>query len=187
LEYIADPFGYYLDHVIPDKPPLLLTPEQVITASQQYPQGPNQCIQGAVSGVAEEYVWSVLLGPVGPLDMMMAAYIGCMTSSGGKGDGDNPKPPLSKKEVLKKLNLPTTGKIRFVPPDWWSPGQQLPKGPNGGYLDKFGNEWVKGRSVTPGQSWEWDVQLSSTGKSQLGWLSKDGKHVNVSWDGEVTH
>jgi hypothetical protein len=93
--------GCFLDHVIPDKPPLLLTPEQVIAASQQYPQGPNQCIQGAVSGVAEEYVWSVLLGPVAPLEMMMAAYVGCMTSSSGNGSSGSggeaaklPKPDI---------------------------------------------------------------------------------------------
>src|SRR5262245_34267560 len=38
-----------------------------------------------------------------------------------------------------------------------------------------------------GQPSEWDVQLSSAGRSQLGWLSRDGDHVNVSPLGEVTH
>lgn len=57
----------------------------------------------------------------------------------------------------------------------------------GGYLDRFGNEWVKGPSRTVGQAYEWDVQLSRTGNAQIGWLSRDGRHVNVSLGGEVTH
>jgi hypothetical protein len=39
----------------------------------------------AAQGVSEELAWSVLLGAVVPLDMMMAAYIGCMTSRRGGG------------------------------------------------------------------------------------------------------
>lgn len=38
-----------------------------------------------------------------------------------------------------------------------------------------------------GQPFEWDVQLSKKGKAQLGWLSRDGSHLNVSLDGEITH
>jgi hypothetical protein len=40
-----------------------------------------------------------------------------------------------------------------------------------------------------GRPFEWDVQLSRTGRSQIGWLSPDGNmaHVNVSPLGEVTH
>jgi hypothetical protein len=39
------------------------------------------------------------------------------------------------------------------------------------------------------QAFEWDVQLSRTGKAQLGWLSRAGDmaHINVSLDGEMTH
>lgn len=61
------------------------------------------------------------------------------------------------------------------------------EGPNKGYIDKFGNEWTKGPSRTKGQEFEWDVQLSPTGKAQLGWASRDGKHLNVSLDGKITH
>ncbi|WP_352230889.1 polymorphic toxin type 17 domain-containing protein [Pelosinus sp. IPA-1] len=32
----------------------------------------------------------------------------------------------------------------------------------------------------------WDVQLSNTGKNQLGWATRDGSH-NVSLDGNITH
>ncbi|MBP6219248.1 MAG: hypothetical protein KA436_11730 [Oligoflexales bacterium] len=66
---------------------------------------------------------------------------------------------------IKKVQLPTTGKIRFVPPEDYDPSTPLKRGPNGGYVDKFGNEWSKGPSRTPGQSFKWDVQL---GKNKLG-------------------
>jgi RHS repeat-associated protein len=88
---------------------------------------------------------------------------------------------------IREAGLPTTGRIRYVPPKNYNPSQPLPRGPRRGYIDRFGNEWVKGPSRTPGQPFEWDVQLSQAGKADLGWLSRDGAHVNVSLDGEVTH
>ena len=91
------------------------------------------------------------------------------------------------KTKLKAADLPTKGKIRYIPPKNWSPSEPLPRTENGGYLDRFGNEWVRGPSRTQGQPFEWDVQLSNTGKSQLGWASRDGAHVNVSLDGKITH
>ena len=63
----------------------------------------------------------------------------------------------------------------------------LPKGPNKGYIERFGNEWTKGPSRTPGQPFEWDVPLSPLGQKQLGWASRDGIHLNVSLDGKITH
>ena len=93
----------------------------------------------------------------------------------------------SKKGAINAVGLPTKGRIRFVPPEDWNPTQPLPRGPNYGYVDRFDNEWVKGPSRTAGQPYEWDVQLSRTGRSQLGWLSRDGQHLNVSLDGHVTH
>jgi len=93
----------------------------------------------------------------------------------------------TKKSTLKYFQLPTKGKIRYVPPKKWHPGQDLPRGPNGGIMDRNNNEWLKGPSRTKGQHFEWDVQLSRTGKSQLGHLSKSGRHINVSLDGRVTH
>jgi hypothetical protein len=90
------------------------------------------------------------------------------------------------KTILKQAQLQTKGKIRFVPPDKWTPSQQLPK-KHGGYVDKFGNVWTKGPSRTKGQPFERDVQLSKTGKNQLGHLSRDGSHLNVSLDGKITH
>ena len=93
----------------------------------------------------------------------------------------------SKKARLKTANLPTTGKIRYIPPKGYKPTQPLPRGPQNGFLDKFGNEWVRGESRTKGQAFEWDVQLSNTGREKIGWLTRDGSHANISLDGRVTH
>ncbi|WP_055666128.1 polymorphic toxin type 17 domain-containing protein [Desnuesiella massiliensis] len=93
---------------------------------------------------------------------------------------------LTKKGILKNAQLPTAGKIRYVPPKNWTSSQPLPK-LNGGFIDKFGNVWTKGPSRTAGQAFEWDVQLSKTGQSQLGQFSRDGSHLNVSLDGRITH
>ena len=91
------------------------------------------------------------------------------------------------KARIKAAQLPNEGKIRFVPRKNYQPSMSLPKGENKGYIDKFGNEWTKGPSRTMEQNFEWDVQLSPLGQKQLGWLSRDLKHINVSLDGKVTH
>ncbi|MFY0402948.1 polymorphic toxin type 17 domain-containing protein [Pantoea dispersa] len=93
----------------------------------------------------------------------------------------------STKGRIKYVELPTQGKIRFVPDGNYSSSNPLPGGPNNGYLDKFGNEWVKGPSRTAGQAFEWDVQLSPKGKAQPCWATRDGSHLNVSLDGKITH
>lgn len=91
-----------------------------------------------------------------------------------------------KKSIIKKTGLPTKGKIRYIPPEKWNLYEPLPKG-NKGYIDKFKNEWIEGPSRTENQSFEWDVQLSRQGKSQIGWLTRGSSHVNVSLDGKITH
>jgi len=83
--------------------------------------------------------------------------------------------------------LPTRGPIRYVPPKSVGPNDTLPRGHQNGYVDRFGNEWVKGPSRRPQDDFEWDVQLSPKGKVSIGHRSKDGGHVNVSPDGIVTH
>lgn len=91
------------------------------------------------------------------------------------------------KARINTANLPNQGRIRYVPPEGYQPTMPLPRGQANGYIDRFGNEWVKGPSRTAGQPFEWDVQLSRTGQSQLGWATRDGVHLNVSLDGEITH
>ncbi|MDP1793156.1 MAG: polymorphic toxin type 17 domain-containing protein, partial [Acidimicrobiales bacterium] len=93
----------------------------------------------------------------------------------------------TKSQRIKQAMLPSRGRIRYVPPKRWNPHDPLPQGPGGGYLDRFGNEWVRGPSRTAGESFEWDVQLSETGRNQIGWLSRNGTHVNVNRGGQVTH
>ena len=97
------------------------------------------------------------------------------------------KTDSSIKGRLKEAELPIKGKIRFVPDKDYNPARPLERGDQKGYLDKFGNEWIKGPSRTQGQPFEWDVQLSRKGKSNLDWVSRDGEHINVSLDGKITH
>jgi hypothetical protein len=96
------------------------------------------------------------------------------------------------KGLIRERQLPTKGKIRFVPSKKDILSRKISQSSlNGGrgFLDKFGNVWTRGesRSLRFGERFEWDVQLSSRGKAMLGWLSKSGKHLNVSLKGRVTH
>ncbi len=93
----------------------------------------------------------------------------------------------STKARMKAAELPTSGRIRFVPDKKYDPSSPLLRGPNKGFVDRFGNEWVKGPSRTAGQAFEWDVQLSPLGKKQLGWATRDNRHLNISLDGRITH
>jgi hypothetical protein len=86
--------------------------------------------------------------------------------------------------LAKKEQLPTKGKVRYVPPK--NTGNQLLKNSKG-FIDRFDNVWTKGSSRTPGEPFEWDVQLSRQGQAQMGWASRDGKHLNVSLKGRITH
>jgi hypothetical protein len=88
---------------------------------------------------------------------------------------------------IKHAQLPSTGKVRYVPPKNWHASEPLPRGANGGYIDKFGNEWTRGPSRTQGQAFEWDVQLGKNATPGMKSVSPDGRHVNVSLDGRVTH
>jgi RHS repeat-associated protein len=91
--------------------------------------------------------------------------------------------------AARDAGLPTRGPIRFIPPRTWRSGMPLLRGPGPkfGYIDRFGNIWEKGPSRTAGEPFEWDVILSRKGLASIGWLSRDGKHVNVSQEGWVTH
>ena len=89
---------------------------------------------------------------------------------------------VTTKGDIKKHGLPTEGKIRYVPPKGG-----LKSAPGGKFIDRFGNIWQPGPSRTFGEAFEWDVQLSRQGRAQLGWASRDGKHLNVSLKGRITH
>ncbi|WP_203413882.1 polymorphic toxin type 17 domain-containing protein [Entomobacter blattae] len=146
--------------------------------------------QGSTEGLKD----LVTNGKVGSENLKQAASGGKTPSSIDDGEeAFNPAGTMgaarlwTKSARLKQAQLPTQGKIRFVPPDDYNATASLDRGPSKGYYDRFGNEWVKGPSRTPGEPFEWDVQLSSKGQAQLGWASRDGKHLNVSLKGEITH
>jgi hypothetical protein len=95
------------------------------------------------------------------------------------------------KGLLKKARLPTKGKLRYVPPKKLHVSEGLPQvvwhDRRRGFVDRFGNVWLKGESRTQGHDFEWDVQLSKQGIQQVGWMTRDNSHLNVSLDGRVTH
>ena len=95
------------------------------------------------------------------------------------------------KRLIKQEGLPTRGKLRYVPPKKLHSFDRLPHeklpGRKIGFIDRFGNIWVQGESRTKGQAHEWDVQLSRQGIQQVGWMTRDNTHLNVSLDGRVTH
>ncbi|MGD1276412.1 MAG: polymorphic toxin type 17 domain-containing protein [Tepidisphaeraceae bacterium] len=82
---------------------------------------------------------------------------------------------LSPEALLRSLHLPTAGEFPFIPPKRWRPTQPLHGPSTGGYYDRFARLWKKGRSITRGQHFEWDVQFPS------------GSHLNVDWTGRITH
>jgi hypothetical protein len=78
--------------------------------------------------------------------------------------------------------------MRFVPSASDLKNGKLTK-KNNGYVDKFGNTWKKGPSRTKNEAFEWDVQLTSKSGALFKKLkfSRDGKHLNVSLKGKITH
>ena len=65
--------------------------------------------------------------------------------------------------------LPSKGTYRYLPPKGYNPCNPLPKGKNGGYIDRFENEWVQGPyHGDPSKPFfkEWDVQLSPIGEGK---------------------
>jgi hypothetical protein len=97
---------------------------------------------------------------------------------------------------VHQAGLPDTGIVRFIPPAHYTSEfakhSPLPKGPHGGYIDRVGNEWVKGPSRTLGENFEWDIRLSTKGYAQCKWHDKvkngsNGPFINVSQGGRISH
>jgi hypothetical protein len=88
----------------------------------------------------------------------------------------------SRRGAIRAAGLPANGPFRYVPPKSWRPSEPLPRGTQHGFYDKFGNQWVWNA-----RAGHWDVQLSNTGKAQLGHLSGSGAHVNITPKGEIPH
>jgi len=146
-------------------------------------KGGGSSVGQRIQSVAEEVKASALNVPKGSGSVLRYVYEPAFNPAGTAGSAQ----AWTNKARIKYVELPISGKIRYVPPENYNPSNPLPRGPNNGYLDKFGNEWTKGPSRTVGQAFEWDVQLSRQGKSQLGWATRDGSHLNISLDGKITH
>ena len=76
----------------------------------------------------------------------------------------------------------------------YHPSQPLPRGDGGGYLDRFGNEWIAGPAhgiaAANGDVQEWDVRLSKTGVaiwSEGAKVVNGVSYVNVTKVGHLSH
>jgi hypothetical protein len=93
------------------------------------------------------------------------------------------------------IGLPYKRNIyRFIPQQGYTADQRLQKGPGGGFIDRFGNEWIQGpahgRAASDGDEFEWDVQLSKKGFNIWGERAKTNRGkawINVTKDGFLSH
>lgn len=131
-----------------------------------------------------------------------------MSMSGGSAKGGSIPPamamsggasgargPPSIRSRIRDAGLPGggqhSGPFRYRPPEGYKPGDPLPRGPGGGYLDRFGNEWQKGPYHGDPKkpfTYEWDVQLSQTGRNNFRRheLGEKG-YVDIRPDGFLSH
>jgi hypothetical protein len=93
-----------------------------------------------------------------------------------------------REDVLDHYHLPhrSSAEFRYEPPGHWRPNTPPP------LVDRHGQEWRQGPSRTPGEDFEWDVQIPAGRVAALkakGIKVHPGNpaHVNVSWTGKVTH
>ena len=103
-----------------------------------------------------------------------------------RGDGGGGSPPPTTESRLKKAKLPMEGEFQFDVGKRYRPEEPIPWVKEGrGFKDAKGNVWRKGPSRTPGEPFEWDIQLGKDSKWKK--YSRDGKHINVSLSGRLTH
>ncbi|MGE0786430.1 MAG: polymorphic toxin type 17 domain-containing protein [Sandaracinaceae bacterium] len=89
---------------------------------------------------------------------------------------------------------PRSEPFRYRPPEGYNPARPLPRnGRQGGFLDRFGNEWRQGPyhgDPNLGFNHEWDVQLSAQGRR---WCERANpgqrapEYLNVRPDGYLSH
>ncbi len=110
-------------------------------------------------------------------------------------------PKHSKRSRIRDAGLPgaggahsAKGPFRFLLPRKYQPGNALPRGKQGGFLDRFGNEWVEGPyhgDPSKGFTYEWDVQLSPEGRDWAEGLLTEKppakEYINVAPDGTISH
>lgn len=104
-------------------------------------------------------------------------------TGGGKKTAGTPKAHVATAKVDKPWRaLPLTGEYRFAMPKDLDM-ENLPVGPRGGYLDRFGNEWVPVLNSRKNRIVGWEEHLSDIGALRLGWMARDGR-LNLTVDGK---
>lgn len=110
------------------------------------------------------------------------------TIKGGSANKTQPKPKapvaVSVPPGQRWWFLPTTGAYRFAMPEdtaW----EDLAIGPNGGYVDRFGNEWVPVLNSRKSHIVRWEEHLSNDGAFRLGGLVRGERLIVVSVNGEI--
>lgn len=82
------------------------------------------------------------------------------------------------------LYLPLTGKYRFAMPKDTTI-DKLTIGPRGGYVDRFGNEWVPIKRKVAVVRWQ--EYLSNDGLFRLGMLKEGKRSIQIGTDGRPVH
>jgi len=105
------------------------------------------------------------------------------TGSIGEGTGEA---SAGLRGQVKARGLPTDGRFHFVPD-----GNKIEfNRSKGGYVDRYGSVWVKGPyhgNPKLGFTYEWDVQLSPSGKNAWGKFANGKGYINVRPDGGLSH
>jgi hypothetical protein len=121
------------------------------------------------------------------------AIVNSVFHSSGKGNaarrkvqqnpGSQPTPEPGKVGPNDYRALPLMGKYRFpLPKDTRLDALKI--GPNGGYLDRFGSEWIPYR-INEKVIVAWRSNLSDMGRVRMRWAMKDAGYFLVKPDGEV--
>lgn len=86
--------------------------------------------------------------------------------------------------IKARLALPLTGKYRFAAFEGGDT-KSLPVGTRGGYIDRFGNEWVPVTNKAKTIVLRWEEYLSEDGAFRLGKLAKGEYTIVIDRDGKV--
>lgn len=106
------------------------------------------------------------------------------TGKANENKANNLPPPVaSTVSAGDYRHLPLTGDYRFpVPKKGWPEGLEI--GPSGGYIDRFGSEWIPYRARKSGRILAWRSNLSKMGKLRMGKLADERGLFLVRPDGE---
>jgi len=122
-------------------------------------------------------------------EAILKSITGGMSQSGKKGNNKNDKTKVNLPDPIpgpveegNYRALPLTGDYRFPVPKN-TPLNALKIGPNGGYMDRFGDEWIPYR--INGRIVAWRCNLSDMGHNRMRWAVKEARFFVVRPDGNV--